>query len=80
MALTFIAKDPATDDNHCPTVWVDKETQKIVLQGEKISDAKREECLRTGSIPDYEDVIELPFRMIPAIREACDVAERSIVH
>ncbi|MFE9865204.1 hypothetical protein ACFYPZ_21130 [Streptomyces sp. NPDC005506] len=79
MTLRFIAKDPNTDGANCPTVWVDMERQEIVTQGWKAGDAMTAECLEAGPIPDSEAVVRLPFRMIDAIREACDAAERAAV-
>jgi hypothetical protein len=79
MALKFIAKDPETNGANCPTVWVDQETQEVVIQGWKANDAMMTECLTSGPIPDSEAVIRLPARMAAALREACDVAERSAV-
>ena len=79
MTLRFIAKDPTTDGANCPTVWVDEERQEIVIQGWKVDEATRTDCLTTGPIPDREDVVRLPARMVAAIREACNVADRSAV-
>lgn len=79
MTLRFIAKDPNTDGANCPTVWVDVERQEIVMQGWKVDEGTRDDCLTTGPIPDSEEVVRLPVRMVAAIREACDVAERSTV-
>ena len=79
MSLTFIAKDPNTDGANCPTVWVEKEAQELVFQGWHATEAMVAECLTVGPIPESEGVFRIPFRMIPAIREACDVAESSTV-
>ncbi|MFI7017893.1 hypothetical protein [Streptomyces sp. NPDC050164] len=79
MALRFIAKDPNTDGANCPTVWVDVERQEIVMQGWKVDEETRADCLTSGPIPNNEEVVRLPVRMLAAIREACDVAERSAV-
>ncbi|MEY9841786.1 hypothetical protein [Streptacidiphilus sp. EB103A] len=79
MSLVFISKDPGTDGANCPTVWVDPESQEIVVQGWKADAAMTAECLTVGSIPDTEAVVRLPARLVAALREACDVAERSAV-
>ncbi|MDX2999635.1 hypothetical protein PV382_40670 [Streptomyces scabiei] len=79
MALRFIAKDPNTDGANCPTVWVDEERQELVMQGWKVDEATRADCLTTGPIPDSEEVVRLPMRMVTAIREACDAADRPTV-
>jgi hypothetical protein len=79
VALTFIAKDPETGNDNCPTVWVD-EDGSFLVQGWKIDDEATAECLRTGSIPDTEAVVRLPARMVDAMMEACGVVkERSAV-
>ncbi|MER7818191.1 hypothetical protein ACGF3K_33350 [Streptomyces sp. NPDC047980] len=79
MTLRFIAKDPNTDGANCPTVWVDEDKDEIVIQGWKADEATEAECLKSGPIPDTEGVVRLPARMVAAIREACDAAERSAV-
>ncbi|MEU5424434.1 hypothetical protein AB0H73_02340 [Streptomyces olivoreticuli] len=75
MALRFIAKDPHTDGKDCPTAWVDDEAEEILFQGWKAGEETLAKCRETGPIPETEAVVRIPFRMIPAIREACDVAE-----
>ena len=79
MTLRFIAKDPNTNGDNCPTVWVDEETKDLVIQGWRADDETEMECLEAGSIPNTEAVVRLPARMTAAIREACDVADRSSV-
>ncbi|MEU5427516.1 hypothetical protein AB0H73_18200 [Streptomyces olivoreticuli] len=79
MALLFFGKDPNTNGDDCPTVWVDDEAQEFVFQGWKADAALLAKCLESGSIPDTEAVVRLPIRMVSAVREACDVAERSTV-
>ncbi|MFF2542650.1 hypothetical protein ACFVUY_08800 [Kitasatospora sp. NPDC058063] len=75
MRLLFIAKDPNTNGENCPTVWVDPDTKDIVLQGWKADPETEALCLTTGPIPETEAVVRLPARMAAAIREACDAAE-----
>ncbi|MFE0691348.1 hypothetical protein ACWGNE_20335 [Streptomyces xiamenensis] len=77
MTLRFIAKDPDTGSNASPTVWVDETDDGLLIQGWKAGEETLAECLKTGSIPDYEAVIKIPARMIDIVREACDVAERA---
>ena len=79
MTLRFIAKDPNTNGDNCPTFWVDEETKDLVIQGWRADDETERECLKTGSIPETEAVVRLPARMMAAIREACDVADGSSV-
>ncbi|WHM38067.1 hypothetical protein [Streptomyces sp. BPTC-684] len=76
MALLFIAKDPNTNGTQCPTAWVDDEVGEIVVQGWKAGEALLARCRETGSIPETEAVVRLPIRMVPVLREACDVADR----
>jgi len=80
MALQFIAKDPSSDSGDCPAVWVDRETQELVVQGWRADDAMLAQCLEANPIADRETVVRLPARMVAALREACDVAERPTVH
>ncbi|MFE6500882.1 hypothetical protein [Kitasatospora sp. NPDC057738] len=77
MALRLIGIDPNTGDgdDECPTVWYDDEADEIVVQGWKAAEKLRAKCLETGSIPDSEDVVRLPARMVPILRKACDAAE-----
>lgn len=75
MALTFIAKDPNTNGDNCPTVWVDREAGEFVIQGWKADETVTAQCLADGPIPDSETVLRLPVRMAAALREAIDVAE-----
>ncbi|MFE3070822.1 hypothetical protein [Streptomyces sp. NPDC059247] len=76
MALRFVAKDEKSGVNGSPTVFVDEETSDLVLQGWKIDSDTQADCLAFGPIPDHETVVRIPARMVKAIREACDVAER----
>jgi hypothetical protein len=81
MAVEFVGIDPDTDRDHCPTVWVDPENQEILLQGWKPSPETQAECEgrspANGPVPSGEEIVRLPARMVPMIREACDAIERS---
>ncbi|MCQ9134138.1 hypothetical protein [Streptomyces hilarionis] len=79
MPLRSFGKDPETNGDHCPTVWLDEEKQELVFQGWKADDELQAECLKTGSIPDTEAVVRLPARMAQQIREALDAADGSAV-
>ncbi|MGZ3097919.1 hypothetical protein [Streptomyces sp. H72] len=79
MALRSFGKDPETNGDHCPTVWLDEDKGEIVFQGWKADDVLRAQCLATGPIPDTEAVVRLPLRMAEQIREALDAAERAAV-
>ncbi|MDT0448809.1 hypothetical protein [Streptomyces hesseae] len=59
---------------------MDDEAQEIVIQGWKAGEALLAKCQGLGPIPESEAVVRLPIRMVPAIREACDVADRLGVH
>lgn len=84
MKLQFIGIDPDTGQSGSPTVWVDPETQDIVLQSYRADAGTLEECARNTApghapgIPDHETVIRIPARMVPALRKACDAAERQL--
>ena len=81
MTLRFIAIDPKTGTGESPTVWVDEETQELILQGWKPTPELEAQCAATEipghavGIPDSEAVIRIPARMTQMIREACDVLE-----
>lgn len=83
MSLRFIGIDPNTDLDHCPTVWADDATGELVIQGWKANPELRAACEAStpanGPIPDGEEVIRIPARMVPAIRRACDAVEHSAV-
>lgn len=79
MALRSFGKDPETNGDHCPTVWLDEEKQEFVFQGWKADEALQAQCLTTGPIPDTEAVVRLPVRMAQQIREAIDAADRTAV-
>ncbi|MFD3759069.1 hypothetical protein [Streptomyces sp. NPDC058622] len=77
MSLLCFGKDPGTDEDHCPTVWVDDQSADLVFQGWKADEATEKRCLEAGPIPDTEAVIRIPARMVAQIRKTCDAAERS---
>lgn len=63
--------------------WVEEETADLILQGVQAGEVL--EALISGTewvaghalgIPAHETVIRIPARMVPILREACDVAER----
>ncbi|MEU5084046.1 MULTISPECIES: hypothetical protein [Streptomyces] len=83
MDLRFIGMDPNTGGEGSPTVWVEEGTADLVLQGVKAEEML--EALISGTewvaghavgIPAHETVIRISARMVPILREACDVAER----
>ncbi|MFJ7250799.1 hypothetical protein ACIQWA_40025 [Kitasatospora sp. NPDC098652] len=81
MAVEFVGIDPNTDRDHCPTVWVDPEAREILFQGWNPRPQTQAECEGSspanGPVPADESIVRLPARMVPMIREACDVIERA---
>ncbi|MFH8471968.1 hypothetical protein [Streptomyces sp. NPDC018000] len=83
MSLRFIGIDPNTGQGESPTVWVDESRGELVIQGWKPDAATEAECARfevpghAVGIPDNEQVVRVPVRMVSILREACDVAERA---
>ncbi|MDF3141792.1 hypothetical protein PBV88_10885 [Streptomyces sp. T21Q-yed] len=75
MQLRFVGKDPESGDHGCPAVWVDEETQDLVIQGVKADAETRARTVQDSPLPDHEGVIRLPQRMIPLVREALDGAK-----
>ncbi|MEW2518113.1 hypothetical protein [Actinacidiphila alni] len=83
MALRFIGIDPNTGHNGSPTVWVDTDTNDLVVQSYTADEPTRQECVdntapgHATGIPPHETVVRIPRHMIQILREACDAAERS---
>ncbi|CAN3980889.1 hypothetical protein [Kitasatospora purpeofusca] len=84
MELDFIGIDPETGKEGSPTTWVDRANAEIVIQGwnagEELAAAIGGTSWapgHTAGVPVGETVIRIPARMIPILREACDVAERT---
>lgn len=83
MALRFIAIDPDTGQQGSVTFWVDEEKAEVVVQGLKADEDLEAWCANftvpghEPGIPPHEAVIRIPARMVPMLREACDVAERA---
>jgi len=82
MAIRFIGIDPDTKGTGSPTVWVEPVTKDIVIQGWKADEDMRRQVAETpapdheAGIPEGEEVIIIPARMVPALRKACDDVER----
>ena len=83
MTLRFIGIDPNTGGGGSPTVWVEEESADLVLQGEEAGELLRAQvggiewvAGHAVGIPAHETVIRIPARMVPMLREACDVAEQ----
>ncbi|WP_215456215.1 hypothetical protein [Streptomyces sp. ATCC 21386] len=83
MTLRFIGIDPNTGTGQSPTVWVDESSNDLVIQGWKPTPELEAQCAayeapgHAVGIPDHEAVVLVPARMVPILRKACDVAERT---
>ncbi|MEU7560274.1 hypothetical protein [Streptomyces eurythermus] len=83
MSLRFIGIDPNTGQGESPTVWVDENRGELVIQGWKPDEATEAECAafempgHAIGIPEHEQVVRVPARMVSILREACDAAERA---
>lgn len=80
MQLRFIGKDPESGKDGSPSVFFDDTTGDFILQGWKVDGQTRQFCESAGPVPGHEDIIRLPARIVDALREACDAAERPHVH
>jgi hypothetical protein len=75
--------DPETGTGNSPTVWVQDTTRDLVIQGLKAEPELEAECGafelpgHAKGIPAGEVVIRIPARLVPALRKACDAAERA---
>ncbi|MCK7626257.1 hypothetical protein MUU72_24670 [Streptomyces sp. RS10V-4] len=61
MSLHMLGKDPESKDGGSPTVYLDDETDSYLVQGLKVTDARRRSRM---DVPDHEDVVEIPRRMV----------------
>jgi hypothetical protein len=81
--VEFIGIAPDTDDDHCPTVWVDIDAGELLLQGWTADIQTQAECEETSPanspVPGGETIVRIPARMVPILRRACDAIEHSDV-
>ncbi|MFE1775532.1 hypothetical protein [Streptomyces sp. NPDC059008] len=84
MTLRFVGIAPNTGGEGSPTVWVEEGSADLVLQGEGAEALLLQMIGSTQWVPGHamgvsahERVIRIPARMVPIVREACDVAERA---
>ena len=70
MALRYFGKDDKSGDHGSPTVWLDEDTNDLVLQGWRLDKDTEAQCLKDGPIPDHETVVRVPERMFSKIRKA----------
>jgi hypothetical protein len=82
MNIRFVGIDPDTDDDGCPTVWVDTDTSDLLIQSYKANGESTTTCDELSPakapIPPSETVIRIPKRMIPIIRKACDELDSGV--
>ena len=71
MALEFIGKDPESDTNNCPAVFIEDETGDLLFQGWTVTDPLTlAEAGERSPIADNESLVRLPARMRAIIQEA----------
>jgi hypothetical protein len=71
MALKFIGKDPESDTNNCPAVFVEEETGDLLLQGWTVTDLATLGDAGTHSpMAGNESLVRLPARMRAILLEA----------
>ncbi|GAA2134093.1 hypothetical protein [Streptomyces synnematoformans] len=82
MTIRFVGIDPETDEDGCPTVWVDAEAGDLLVQSYTADEATTAECDSASPArspkPQEETVIRIPQRMIPALRRACDELDSGV--
>ncbi len=74
MGYTFIGKDPDSDVNGCPAVWVDDD-RRLLVQGQRADADAQTRTLDDSPRSEGETLIILEPRMIPLLKEAIRVAE-----
>ncbi|MFE5869420.1 hypothetical protein ACFQ6V_12315 [Streptomyces roseifaciens] len=74
MGYTFIGKDPESDVNGCPAVWVDDD-RRLLIQARQAGDDAQARTLADSPRSEDETLIVLEPRMIPLLKEAIRVAE-----
>ena len=63
MRLTFIGKDPRSNPTGSPTVYTTGD-RTLIIQGWELTDKGARAEMK---IPDGEDAVEIPIRMVPYI-------------
>lgn len=76
MTTYFVGIDPETDEDGCPTVWVDPDGRELLVQSYRADEETTATCESLSParapIPPGETIIRIPARMIPIIRKALD--------
>lgn len=80
MHLTFVGIDPNTKGEDCPAVWVDHQELNFVFQGWKAGQETRAKTQQKSPLPETEDVVLIPARMLPIIKTACEEMERAMAN
>lgn len=71
MTLRFVGIDPGTDRENCPAVFVDQDTEDLLLTGWTVTDTQTlAEVAEHSPIAAHETVVRLPARMRKIILEA----------
>ena len=71
VALRFVGKDPESDTNNCPAVFVEEEIGDFLLQGWTVADpATMADAGRHSPLADNESLVRVPARMRAIILEA----------
>ncbi|UWE08578.1 hypothetical protein [Actinacidiphila bryophytorum] len=80
MTIHFVGIDPETDEDGCPTVWVDDVARDLLIQSYQVDQETSATCdslsPARAPIPPGETIVRIPARMISIIRKACDDLER----
>uniref|UniRef100_A0AAU2VAK9 DUF397 domain-containing protein n=1 Tax=Streptomyces sp. NBC_00003 TaxID=2903608 RepID=A0AAU2VAK9_9ACTN len=74
MGYTFIGKDPESDVNGCPAVWVDDD-RRLLVQARRAGSDAQARTLTDSPRSEDETLIVLEPGMIPLLKEAIRVAE-----
>jgi hypothetical protein len=71
MPLRFVGKDPESDTNNCPAVFIDEETGDFLLQGWTVTDSEMlADAGRHSPRADNETLVRVPARMRAILMEA----------
>ncbi|MFG2996273.1 hypothetical protein [Streptomyces sp. NPDC048340] len=61
MALRMLGKDPNSPDGNSPTIYLDEETDRYLVQGYAVLDDER---LKQLNLPPHEGAVEIPRHMV----------------
>lgn len=71
MGLRFVGRDPETDGDHCPAVFIDEGTGDLLFTGWTVTKPEvLAEVVHHGPVATHESVVRLPARMRKIILEA----------